>query len=465
MAHDVFISYSSKDKQVADAMCHKLESNGIRCWMAPRDIRAGMDWGGAIMHAIKNSQLMVLVFSSNANASQPIKREVERAMSNGVMVVPFRIEDVQPSDSLEFYLSTSHWLDALPPPVEQHLQRLVEDVKGLMPMLPTRVVNDVEGMSLASVQQKIEAELRAIRAREVETAGRIAEEAARRREEEREQERREAEKLRRSAEVAAVVEPEKRAAAEIVHRPAVESVPASMTNRIGMEFVWIPPGSFMMGTEYGSLRDKFLGDTKPVHQVTIGKGFYMSKYQVTQAQWQQVIKVNPSRFKGENLPVEHVDWREATRFNGHLNDMKDAYGYRLPSEAEWEYACRAGTTGEYAGDLDLMGWYGKNSGGKTHPVGGKQPNAFGLFDMYGNVWEWVQDWYRNSYAGPSADAPTDGSAWLDYSGPKRAPIRVVRGGSWKDKAHFCRSAYRFRFDPDWRILSSVGLRIVASARK
>lgn len=197
MPHDVFISYSSKDRHVADAMCNKLESNGIRCWMAPRNILAGMDWGGAIMDAIKKCQLMVLVFSSNANASQVIKREVERAASKGVMVVPFRIEDVQPAGSLELYLSTSHWLDALTPPVEQHLQRLVEDVKELMPMLPTRVVNDVEGMTLVSVDEQAEASQRADRAREEEEVRRRAEEDARRRAEATERKRLEAEELKR----------------------------------------------------------------------------------------------------------------------------------------------------------------------------------------------------------------------------------------------------------------------------
>jgi formylglycine-generating enzyme required for sulfatase activity len=449
MAHDVFISYSSKDKQVAYAMCNKLESNGIRCWMAPRDILAGMDWGEAIMHAINKCQLMVLVFSSNANASKVIKKEVERAASKGVMVVPFRIEDVQPSISLEFYLSTSHWLDALTPPVEQHLQRLVEDVKELMPMLPEkRVASEDVGMTVAGIEEKIEAELRALRAREVETetAGRIREEAARRRDEERERERQEAEKLEQ--------------AAEIDRRLADGTAPANLTNSVGIEFVWIPPGSFMMGSEKGSLWDKFKGDTKPVHQVTIGRGFYMSKYEVTQGQWQQVMGNNPSSFKGENLPVEHVEWVEATRFSERLVEKNGGYCYRVPSEAEWEYACRAGTTGKYAGDLDAMAWYGQNSGGKTHPVGSKQPNAFGLFDMHGNVWEWVQDWHRFGYEG----APTDGSIWVSFDGLKKEPtVRVVRGGSWRDHAHLCRSAHRFRYDP-WRISTYVGLRLVAVAR-
>jgi formylglycine-generating enzyme required for sulfatase activity len=300
----------------------------------------------------------------------------------------------------------------------------------------------------------------------VEAAGRIGEEVARRREEERDQERREAEKLRRSAEVAetVVVEPKERTVEEIVCRPAAEPVPAKMTNDIGMEFVWIPPGSFLMGSEYGGLLDKFLGDTKPIHEVTIGKGFYLGQHQVTQAQWQPLMGYNSSHFKGENLPVEQVDWHAANLLIRWLNEKNDGYIYRLPSEAEWEYACRAGTTGEYPGDLDAMAWYGKNSGGKTHSVGSKQPNAFGLFDMQGNVWEWVQDWYHNSYQANSGSAPIDGSAWLDWVGPDKPKVRVVRGGSWKDKAQFCRSAYRFRFDPDWRIFSYVGLRIVASAR-
>ena len=448
MPHDVFISYSSKDRHVADAMCHKLESNGIRCWIAPRNILAGMDWGGAIMDAIKKCQLMVLVLSSNANASQVVKREVERAASKGVMVVPFRIEDVQPAGSLELYLSTSHWLDALTPPVERHLQRLVEDVKELMPLLPTRVVDDVEGVSLASVEEKIEAEVSAIRAREVETAGRIREEAARRLDEERERERQEAEK--HAAELTANAEAETRAA-EIKRRTADGTVPANMTNRVGMEFVLIPPGSFMMGS------DKVLKNEQPVHQVTISKGFYMGKYEVTQEQWEAVMGTNPSFFKAKNLPVDKVTWNDCIAFVAQLNTEKDEYTYRLPSEAEWEYAARAGTTGEYAGDLDSIAWYWKGPGGRSHPVGCKQPNAFGLFDMYGNVWEWCQDWYHDSYMG----APSDGSAWLTGGVQK---YHVVRGGSFKHDPAFCRAAFRLKVNWLATKFISAGFRVVASAR-
>src|SRR5919204_2180691 len=132
---------------------------------------------------------------------------------------------------------------------------------------------------------------------------------------------------------------------------------------------------------------------------------------------------NPSHFKGNNLPVEKISWEKAVAFIAKLNARDDSYTSRLPSEAEWEYAARAGTTGEYVGDLEAMTWYSGNSRGHTHPVGSKRPNAFGLFDMYGNVWEWCQDWYHDSYAG----APTDGSAWVSGDEQKG---HVLRGGSW-----------------------------------
>ena len=132
MAHDVFISYSSKDKPTADAACATLEANGIRCWIAPRDVLPGMEWGGAIVAAIHASQVMVMVFSSRANDSKHIKREVERAVNRGVAIIPFRIEDVSPSASLEYFIGNVHWLDALTTPLEQHLQALADKVRLLL---------------------------------------------------------------------------------------------------------------------------------------------------------------------------------------------------------------------------------------------------------------------------------------------------------------------------------------------
>ncbi|MDT4967144.1 MAG: hypothetical protein QOJ64_1881 [Acidobacteriota bacterium] len=233
----------------------------------------------------------------------------------------------------------------------------------------------------------------------------------------------------------------KRKEIEATKRPG-----AVVKNSVGIELVYVPPGGFMMGSETEP-------DEKPVHRVSIGNGFYMGKYEVTQAQWQAVMGYNPSNFKGDNLPVEQASWNDAIAFIARLNAQKDGFTYRLPTEAEWEYACRAGTTGDYAGDLDSMAWYDANAGdarlsgdlnydklkannNRTHPVGTKLPNAFGLFDMHGNVEEWCQDWYHATYAG----APDDGSAWLSEGEQER---RVLRGGSWYDSAARLRSARHY----------------------
>ena len=136
MAHDVFISYSNKDKTTADAICAALEVNGIRCWIAPRDILPGSDWGEAIIDAIHACRAMLLIFSSSSNTSPQIKREVERAVNAGIPVVPVRIEDVLPSKSLEYFISTQHWLDALTPPMEQHLQYLVTTMRAMLAQKP-----------------------------------------------------------------------------------------------------------------------------------------------------------------------------------------------------------------------------------------------------------------------------------------------------------------------------------------
>jgi formylglycine-generating enzyme required for sulfatase activity len=200
---------------------------------------------------------------------------------------------------------------------------------------------------------------------------------------------------------------------------------------------------------------------KPAHEVTIGKPFYMGKFEVTQEQYQQVMGANPSRFKGAKLPVEMVSWDDAREFCNRAS-AKCGLTLRLPSEAEWEYACRAGTrtnyhSGDTAADLARAAWYDKNSGGTTHPVGQKEANVFGLHDMHGNVWEWCEDdWHENYQSGP-----TDGQAWVETP---RQYGRVLRGGDWGIRPGHCRSADRIRDPPDGRS-DHYGFRVVRSGQK
>ncbi len=215
----------------------------------------------------------------------------------------------------------------------------------------------------------------------------------------------------------------------------------------GMEFVGIPPGEFLMGSTSRHASDY----EQPVTRVRISQGYYLGKYEVTQAEWQAVMGNNPSKFSGcGRCPVEKVSWEDVQVFMGRLNARSGGERYRLPTEAEWEYAARAGTTTDtYAGDvterlgndpvLNRIAWYEENSGDRTQPVGQKAPNPWGLYDMLGNVFEWVQDWY----------GPYPGGAVTDPTGPGSGSDRVYRGSSWADWAMVCRSAYRFRGSPGY----------------
>lgn len=233
--------------------------------------------------------------------------------------------------------------------------------------------------------------------------------------------------------------------------PALDpnNLPKTMAGVAGIELVLIPAGEFTMGETGGE------PDEQPARRIVISQPFYLGKYEVTQAQWKQIMGNNPSKFVGDDLPVDSVSWKDVQTFIQRLNDAGDPFFYRLPTEAEWEYACRAGTTGKYAGNLDAAAWYFDNAGGKTHPVGKKAPNAFGLHDMHGNVREWCQDWYDDFYY---KKGPTD-----DPTGPTNGLWRVIRGGSYLANSAACRSAVRYKLDPELK-LDSVGFRIAASVR-
>ena len=212
--------------------------------------------------------------------------------------------------------------------------------------------------------------------------------------------------------------------ADFLKRIKATGLPWRVTHKsAGIEMLLVPPGTFMMGASPGDTQAG--DDEKPAHEVTITKAFYLGRTEVTQAQWFKVMDTNPSKFRGESLPVDSVSWNDISVFL-----KKASGGLQLPTEAEWEYACRAGTKGATYGDLDLIAWNNASSGGTTHAVGKLQPNALGFCDMLGNVWEWCQDGYSQSASTTQAALETEIGA------------RVLRGGGWSDYARSCRASRR-----------------------
>jgi formylglycine-generating enzyme required for sulfatase activity len=254
---------------------------------------------------------------------------------------------------------------------------------------------------------------------------------------------------------------------------------------VKIDFINISPGEFVMGCSTGD--NDCTADEKPAHRVQITKAFEIGKYEVTQSQWQAVMGSNPSAIKGDDHPVEMVSKNDAHDFLAKLNARNDGYKYRLPTEAEWEYAARAGTTGTTAASLDEIAWYGANSDDTTHPVGMKKPNAWGLYDMLGNVREWVEDVYtRDFYSNsPVADpigpqAGRGGGQGGNFQGKggrggfqqggrggqqggrggAGRQLPIMRGGAWDNPAGFVRVSARYHYYGPTLKVSDIGFRVV-----
>jgi formylglycine-generating enzyme required for sulfatase activity len=234
---------------------------------------------------------------------------------------------------------------------------------------------------------------------------------------------------------------------------AASQTPAELKeSRTGMEFIRIPPGTFQMGCDAKDLQCD--PDEKPLHEVRISREFQIGKYEVTQAQW-AVMADNPSAFKSPDRPVESVSWIDATNFAAQMSAANDGFRYRLPTEAEWEYAARAGVSGPWLAEpLDGAAWFGAVTP-TTMPVGQKRPNAWGLHDVAGNVWEWCQDWYDGkTYAEPAAVNPT---------GPLNGEYRILRGGAWGLGGYYLRLSFRDGNTPDFKD-KYTGFRLVRESR-
>jgi formylglycine-generating enzyme required for sulfatase activity len=388
---DIFISYASADTEFALKLAQSLRSAGANLWIDRLDIQAGDHWDLAVEQALEKAKILLIVLSPAAVDSKNVMDEVSFALEENKRIVPVLYKPCK----IPFRLRRVHHVD-FGADFDHALKRLLNDLAIKEAAEERQPAHPVPGEQLAPPYQPM-----------------LKEESPQ------------------------------------------QSV---LTNSIGMEFILIPAGSFTMGSRLTveELLKRFGGEKrwyeseKPFHSVKIKHSFYLQTTPVTQGQWQRLIGDNPSYFKdgGEDCPVEQVSWKEAQQFIKKLNQVEKTKDYRLPSEAEWEYACRAGSEAEFFfGDdverLDEFAWYFENSGNKTHRVGEKKPNGWGLYDMHGNIWEWVEDDWHDSYEG----APDDGRAWVDKP---RGSCRVIRGGSWSYDARCWRSATRDCHGPDGR---------------
>lgn len=466
MGYDVFISHSSKNRELADEVCAHLEADGLRCWIAPRDILPGTSWPPAIVEGLERARVVLLVLSQDANSSEQVLREVERACHKHIPVVPLRVEDVTLSKGLEYFLSSAQWKDATGGPIDRHLPDVVETIRTLIarsgrvapptgaPVPRPRPAGggDRTGAEPADAPPaKPDPRPPPARRRRTRRAATVAVAAA----------------------VVAAVVVTIVVVAPALRRPAGQSTSRptpvtdkTFTNTAGMAMVRVDPGEFVMGSPAAQVGN----DTyERLHPVRLTRPYFLGATEVTQGQWRQVMgDPNPSEFRGDSLPVEHVTWHDAVRFCAELS-RRERRTYRLPTEAEWEYACRAGTTTAFAfGDTISPALVNYDSGaspgvsprtpfrGLTTPVGTFPPNRWGLYDMHGNVAEWCSD--------PEGDYPGGDAVTVDPTGPAvpgKPPeenVRMFRGGGWSAAARACRSGYRQGLSADYKG-HEVGFRV------
>ncbi|GCL46444.1 SUMF1/EgtB/PvdO family nonheme iron enzyme [Microcystis aeruginosa] len=443
----IFLAHASEDKPAVLALYNRLKQAGYKPWLDKKDLIPGQIWRDEIPKAIKASQIFLACLSGkSANKQGYIQRELRIALDTlgqmlpgTIFFIPMRLEECEIPDlrlaEVGLNLRDIHRLDYWEEDGFEQLERAITHQFKLEPEEPKQpVIVPEEPKQPLSVF---------------------------------------------NFEIVGV-----NAKGEQIKKESKQSQYFSedLGNGITLEMVAIPGGTFLMGTEDEEIErlvKKFNWDgfrsERPQHRVTVSS-FYMGRYPITQAQWKAIaatakididLETNPSNFKGDELPVESVNWYQATEFCKRLS-RETKREYRLPSEAEWEYACRAGTTTPFYFGETITGELANYRSSETYadeykgeyrqqttPVGQFPPNAFGLYDMHGNVWEWCADTWHDNYDG----APRDGSAWIENGDDNRSP---PRGGSWYDSPNNCRSAFRGKL---YRRVSgsNSGFRVVCGA--
>ena len=388
---DIFLSFSSRDEAEARPLYEQLTASGLRVFWSDESLEGsiGESWYNEIGESLQSSRHLVLLWTAAAAKSKFVELEYSRFHSatiqeRGRFLVPLLGRGVSPA-TLPFLLGNIQCFS-----IEEDLTPLIKRLGGKVDGYANQEV------SYATDGPPVETPLTSttdVDAARPNTGSAIEETAT-----------------------------------PNTGQPA-GGVARTLTDEHGMEFILIDPGTFMMG-------DNNISEAKPAREVAIvEQPFYLGKYPVTQAQWRAVMGTNPSRYKGDTHPVDQVSWDEVQAFLAKISP-----GYRLPTEAEWEYACRAGTATAYSfgdnkHDLDLHAWHRQNAGDTHHPVGQKTPNPWGLYDMHGNVYEWVEDRYGSG------------------------TNRVIRGGSWSHFFKDLRSAARTGMRPNSKY-SYLGFRVV-----
>ena len=420
----IFLAHASEDKPAVFALYDRLKAAGYKPWLDKKDLIVGQNWRDEIPKVIKASHIFIACLSSKSVIKDGyIQEELWTALntfgkmpSGTIYFIPMRLDKCEIPDlrlpEKKFKLKDLHWLDYWEVDAFEQLERAINHQFTFDPE-ESQKLDPEEPVIVTPSKSVFKFDVVFVNAR--------------------------GQEIKRESKQA-------------------EYFTEDLGNGIGLDMVAIPGDKFLMGSPKGEGHD----DEKPQHQVTV-QSFHMGKYPITQAQWRAIasrtdlevergLDINPAQFKDDDSdrrPVEMVSWYDAIEFCKRLSRLTERE-YRLPSEAEWEYACRAGTTtpfyfgqtitGELANYDAKNTYYNESKGyyrGKTTPVGQFPPNSFGLYDMHGNVWEWCADTWHDNYEG----APTDGSAWTDNS-----ELHVIRGGSWINNPWFCRSAYRLYND-------------------
>ncbi len=425
MDNFLFISYSSKDKAIADAICHFLEENNIPCWIAPRDIQPGETWAGSIVRAIKKCAAMVLVYSQEANLSHQVANEIDKAFTSGKVIIPFMVDSTPMNDDFDYYLSRKHWLVAYPD-YREKMKPLLEVVKGMICPLP-------ENKSGKDVKPSKE----------------------------------DADEKEEQQPSETVVAPENEPVTEVTMSSELKPVLSenitekqkAAVDEILNTLVWVEGGMLHLGAtpEQKPFADK---DESPAHEVELSS-FYMNKYPVIQRLWIAIMGENPSKHKGNDYPVENISYIDAENFISKLNALT-GLEFALPTEAQWEFAARGGVKSHgfiFSGSnsFEEVGWNSWD-GENTKSVGLKMPNELGLYDMSGNVGEWCCE-PKGKYTSQPAKDPKNfyKPSWYNED------QFIYRGGDvllTESSSLSCRVSYRASLSKGSGKGLKIGLRVV-----